>query len=267
MLRLDVAIPVYNAAATLEAATMSALQQPQVDTVWLVDDASTDNSLAVMQRLQQQHAERVRIIALPQNGGVSVARNQALWRSQAECIAFLDADDAYLPGALEAPWVALSQQPMLGLVRLGLLAQGFPTHFMQHPGFARAWQSLEMTVGGNTVFRRAVLLACGGFPEDALFRRLGGEDAALGIALTRASVVGTLFAEKTVVHNYRPGMHAERLLNAHLGLLSSAPASAEDLAAAEAVTQRIVQQLAAVRASLDVAQTGICPLHITRGEA
>ena len=122
--------------------------------------------------------------------------------------------DAYEVSALLPAYTALSRFTYLSLVRLKLRPVGFPNRYLTHPDFNRAWQQLEMTVGGNTVFRRNTLLACGGFPQDEIFRTFGGEDAALGIALTRSSVVGTLFGEQdaAVRHTYRPNIHAERLL-------------------------------------------------------
>ena len=59
-------------------------------------------------------------------------------------------------------------------------------------------------------------LACGGFPQDELFRQLGGEDGALGIATTKIAKVATLFNDVGVLHYCRDGMHAERLLDAIL---------------------------------------------------
>ena len=147
-------------------------------------------------------------------GGTARARNWGALQSRADFTAFLDADDAYEVSALLPAYTALSRFTYLSLVRLKLRPVGFPNRYLTHPDFNRAWQQLEMTVGGNTVFRRNTLLACGGFPQDEIFRTFGGEDAALGIALTRSSVVGTLFGEQdaAVRHTYRPNIHAERLL-------------------------------------------------------
>ena len=55
-----------------------------------------------------------------------------------------------------------------------------------------------------------------GFPQDDLFRQLGGEDGALGIATTKIAKVATLFNDVGVLHYCRDGMHAERLLDAIL---------------------------------------------------
>ena len=46
---IDVIIPCYNAAQTLERAVKSVLNQPHLGTLWLIDDASTDQTLSLAQ--------------------------------------------------------------------------------------------------------------------------------------------------------------------------------------------------------------------------
>ena len=263
---LDVIIPCYNAAATLRAAAESALAQSRVRTVWLVDDASQDDTAEVMSQLAAQYPQ-IRCACLPQNGGAAQARNWGVLQSDADFAAFLDADDAYETEALAPAYLALETIPYLALVRLKLRPAGFPDHYTAHPAFAEAWQRLEMTVGGNMVFRRSVLLACGGFPQDALFRRFGGEDAALGIALTRAAVVGTLFGDNdpAVIHNHRPGIHAEKLLDAALFGKIPDGMTAQHQAEAEAVTQRICAAVEGLKTTLSFGQTGITALQTDYG--
>ncbi|MDO4879202.1 MAG: glycosyltransferase family 2 protein [Neisseria sp.] len=260
----DVIIPCYRAAATLRRAAESALAQPGVRAVWLVDDASDDDTAGVMRRLAAEHP-RICCEFLPQNGGAARARNWGLLNSDAAYAAFLDADDEYEGGVLEAARMALDHVPQLAMVRLRLQPDGFPERYTRHEGFPKAWQRLAMTVGGNTVFRRTVLLACGGFPQHGLFRRFGGEDAALGIALTRAGVVGTLFDPRlpAVRHRYRPGIHAERLLDAELFGIPPADVDETHRAQAEEVTQAVCAALAAARAAFNPPQTGIMPLQVS----
>lgn len=263
---LDVIIPCYNAAATLRSAAESALVQSCVHTVWLVDDASQDDTAEVMAELAAQYPQ-IRCAHLPQNGGAAQARNWGALQSDADFAAFLDADDAYEAEALAPACLALETIPYLALVRLKLRPAGFPEHYTTHPVFAKAWRRLEMTVGGNMIFRRSVLLACGGFPQDPLFRRFGGEDAALGIALTRAAVVGTLFGDNdpAVIHNHRPGIHAEKLLDAALFGKMPDGMTERHQAEAEAVTQRICNALATVKTALAHPQTGITELKTDYG--
>lgn len=97
---ISVIIPAYNAAPFLERAVRSALDQSfGAIEVIMADDASTDSTLAVAQGLAERHAN-VKVIALPENGGPSVARNAAMAAAQGEWLAILDADDAFMPDHL-----------------------------------------------------------------------------------------------------------------------------------------------------------------------
>lgn len=258
---IDVIIPCYNAADTVRRAVESALAQPECSKVWLVDDASTDHTAAEIAALAAAD-ERMQAVYLPQNGGVAAARNHAARLSRAPLLAFLDADDEYEARVLEAAAVALTQHAHLGVCRLKMRPLNLPEHYAEADGFQTAWQTFEMTAGGNMVVRRSLFLAAGGFPEHELFRRLGGEDGALGIALTRACVVGTLFGrdEAAVRHYLRPQSHAFRLLDAMLFGQNATQLGAAELAEAEAVSAEIAVSLTALRDCLAVPQSGICTL-------
>ena len=94
---VDVIIPVYNAAAYVARAVDSALGQPMARVI-LVDDGSTDGSGRLCDALA---AANSRVTVLHQeNRGASAARNAGLQASGAAYVAFLDADDILLPGAL-----------------------------------------------------------------------------------------------------------------------------------------------------------------------
>lgn len=122
---LDIIIPCYNAAATLAEAAESALAQNVAQTVWLVDDASQDDTPRVIAALAARHP-KIRSLRLPQNSGAAAARNWGALHSTADYTAFLDADDAYETEALAAAAFALQHLPYLALVRLKLRPAGFP---------------------------------------------------------------------------------------------------------------------------------------------
>lgn len=92
-----VVIAARNAAQTIGAAIVSALREPQVAEVIVVDDASGDGTAAAA-RLADDGTGRLRVEHLETNLGPSAARNRAIGRSRAPFIAVLDADDAFLPG-------------------------------------------------------------------------------------------------------------------------------------------------------------------------
>ncbi len=93
---VDVIIPAYNAEATLRQAVQSVLETPGARAV-IVDDGSADGTADLCAEL----AKDVRVTVIRQeNAGVSAARNTGLAAATAEYVAFLDADDLLLPGAL-----------------------------------------------------------------------------------------------------------------------------------------------------------------------
>ena len=125
---------------------------------------------------------------------------------------------------------------------------------------------MRMTCGGSVVFRRAFFLACGGFPQDELFRQLGGEDGALGIATTKIAKVATLFNDIGVLHYCRDGMHAERLLDAILFQKAPQEITEEQMAQANGVTDEICRQINALKCGLNSSEIGIRPLVLERTE-
>lgn len=264
-LTLDVIIPCYNASETLERAVNSCLKQAEVRFIWLVDDASTDDTWEKMQALKQDYCDRIRLERFYENGGAAKARNFAAIQSDADLIAFLDADDEYQQGALTAAKIALQQLSYIGLVRLRMQAIDFPSKYTEHERFGYAWQQQMMTVAGNTVFRRLFFLACGGFPQHYLFRCFGGEDGALGLATVKMGVVGTLFDQNVagVLHYYRENIHGARLLDAILFEKHHPDILPKHLDQANQVTAQITQHLQAVKSMLNVEKTGVVPLKVT----
>jgi glycosyltransferase involved in cell wall biosynthesis len=95
---VSVVIPVYNGERTIARAIESALGQAFAPLeVIVVNDGSTDGTRAVVERFGAD----VRMVAQP-NGGAAAARNRALRESRGAFVAFLDADDEWLPGRVEA---------------------------------------------------------------------------------------------------------------------------------------------------------------------
>ncbi|QZK89621.1 glycosyltransferase [Flavobacterium sp. CHNK8] len=94
---ISIIIPVYNAALYVEKAIFSALQQPEVLEVLVVNDGSTDGSDEILQSIAST-TTRVTLLFHPQriNKGRSASRNLGLQHARGTYIAFLDADDYYL---------------------------------------------------------------------------------------------------------------------------------------------------------------------------
>lgn len=95
--RVGAIIPAYNAEAYIRDAITSVLEQshPDVECV-VVDDGSTDGTSAAA----AEFGERVRVVR-QENRGVSAARNRGAQEARSELLAFLDADDRWLPSRVE----------------------------------------------------------------------------------------------------------------------------------------------------------------------
>ncbi|MDQ3720403.1 MAG: glycosyltransferase, partial [Actinomycetota bacterium] len=113
---VSVCVPTRNQASYLGDALAGALAQ-DVDLELLVhDDASTDETAAVVARAEDS---RIRYVRHERPLGVAVNRNTCLAAARGRYVAWLDSDDEYLPGMLERQLAVLENGPEVGLVHGG----------------------------------------------------------------------------------------------------------------------------------------------------
>lgn len=117
---IDVIIPCYNAEAYIGPAIASVLAQTVLPTrILVVNDGSTDGSEVVIKEIIATKQSRVEIVLISQpNGGLSHARNTGIKQSEAQYLAFLDADDIWYPTKLEKQVQVFTQSPY---TRLGMV--------------------------------------------------------------------------------------------------------------------------------------------------
>ena len=116
VIRFSVIIPLYNKANFVLKSIESVLNQTFGDfEIVVVNDGSTDDSLSVVNGIKDA---RIRIFS-KENGGVSSARNFGIGEAQNEYIAFLDADDLWLPDYLEAIKGMIEMYPQAGIFATG----------------------------------------------------------------------------------------------------------------------------------------------------
>lgn len=94
--RVSIVVCNYNHARFIESALTSALNQTYPSQVVVVDDGSTDDSLAVL----ESWAQRVKLVTKP-NGGQRSAYNTGFEHCDGDVVLFLDADDVLQPDAVE----------------------------------------------------------------------------------------------------------------------------------------------------------------------
>lgn len=202
--RVSVVMPVRNGRAYIHEAIASVLEQSFTELeLIVVDDGSDDFDYRSLEALDA----RVRVLRL-EGRGVSAARNAGLALARGELLSFLDADDVWCPGKLEAQVRYLDARPEVGMVfgrylRWHANAQGeFPPaaalvqdcHSLQRAdpqrsGWLYGRLLTGLLVGMNTaMLRRGVLEQIGGFRTDL---RLG-EDHELWLRVSRVCQMHSL---------------------------------------------------------------------------
>jgi glycosyltransferase involved in cell wall biosynthesis len=122
--KVSIIIPAYNAATTIAASVQSIQNQTFKD--WelsIIDDGSTDNTLECIQLLAEGDA-KIQVISHT-NKGVSATRNLGIDRAKGEFIAFLDADDIWLPDKLASHLQHMEAKPsvVISFARVAFINQ------------------------------------------------------------------------------------------------------------------------------------------------
>ncbi len=112
---VSVIIPAYDSEKYIREAVESVIRESasaHVEAV-IVEDGSTDGTLAICEKLRERHPDIVSLYRHPDGGnhGVSATRNLGIEKSRGGLIAFLDADDYWLPGRLDKAVAMLADNP------------------------------------------------------------------------------------------------------------------------------------------------------------
>lgn len=236
---VSVVIPSYNREDSIVPAIESVLAQSYSDfELIVVDDASTDRTVAAMQSITDP---RLKIIAQEHNAGASVARNIGIEAAQGTWIAFHDSDDIWLPDKLERQ-MALLKTPNAGYVAaycgMLILEQGAAPetgtyvpadHVTPKEGDIAEMLLWDSFISTQTLIaRRTDLLAVGGFDPElpALID--------WGCVIRLAQLGPFAFVPDVLVHQFfsansitkTPGKRLKarlRILETHADLLAQRP--------------------------------------------
>lgn len=173
--RVAVVIPSFNYARFVSQAIDSVLAQTwPADEIIVVDDASTDDTLAVLEPYLQ--AGKIKLLQHAVNSGtVGASRNTGIAATDAEFVLCLDADDMIAPEYVETCLAAIKDRHEIGVVYVGvktineangqqMVHQGWP------PPFSWKFMSTRRIPANNCIptaslFRREMWERCGGYDE------------------------------------------------------------------------------------------------------
>jgi glycosyltransferase involved in cell wall biosynthesis len=116
---VSVVVPFLNAATFLEECIESVVGQTYAHwELLLVDDGSTDRSTEVAREYTARHADRIRYVEHPghENRGATTSRNLGIRHARGRYVAFLDADDAWLPAKLAEQVAIAEAEPEVSMV-------------------------------------------------------------------------------------------------------------------------------------------------------
>jgi glycosyltransferase involved in cell wall biosynthesis len=209
---VSVIIPLYNKAPYIARAIDSVLQQRYGDfELIIVDDGSTDEGPSLVRAYSDP---RVKLVTQP-NAGPGAARNRGIELAQGELLAFLDADDEWLPTFLEESLmllrqhgheVALISSCYYALPKGNSLAMDWRTRGLVDGVYqVDAAMNPELFVAllayispCTTLVRKAIVIKYGGYYAQE--RCLYGEDAHLWMKVLLNHAVAVDLTPRVMVH-------------------------------------------------------------------
>lgn len=187
--KISVVIPSYNCANYVGEAIESVFNQENYTNfeILVIDDGSQDHTREILANLIQKYGERLRYI-YQKNQGVSVARNHGIKLAEGEYIAFLDADDYFLPHKFTAQMQVFTDNPSSGIVHSGWRKVNSQGEFLQDitpwenvPHLdLEMWLKWKPVLPSAMIFRKDWLVKAGGF--DPRFPPAEDTDLALRLA-------------------------------------------------------------------------------------
>lgn len=201
--RVSVAVSTYQRAASLPR-LFEALEQQTLPVedfeVIVADNGATDDTAAVLQRLQATSPLRIRVVTAERNRGPAAGRNLAWKEGRAPIVAFTDDDCRPQPRWLEAGLEAMAESAVV----VGRTEPPPEQARLENGPFARVVRvhQARFFETCNVFYRRSDLEAAAGFDET--FRTPAGEDTDLALRI-RPRGEGVAFAEDALVyHDVRP---------------------------------------------------------------
>lgn len=218
--KVSIITPSYNQAGFLEQTIQSVLSQGYPNLEYcVVDGGSTDGSQAIIQR----YADRMAWWVSEKDSGQGEAINKGFARATGEIVAWLNSDDLYQPGAIQAAVQALEENPGAGMVFSDVLAingAGAPINTMRYGDWGLDDLLTFHIIGQPGVFMRRAALEQAGYLDlsyhwlldHELWLRVAQQASMRHVRAVWASA--RFHAEaKNVAHGERYGKDAYRIVD------------------------------------------------------
>jgi glycosyltransferase involved in cell wall biosynthesis len=217
---ISIVMALRNKESTIKRAINSVLNQTVRDFELIIVDGSTDHSTEIVRAIDDK-----RIVLIPEIGkGVGAARNQGIEKTTSDLVAFLDADDEYLPNYLETaikmsedyPQASAFFQRFEVVERNGIRADPYvrKSDRVQRDGIVHRYfrtiseGGVPMTTS-SVVVSRELLLALGGFKTNVWY----GEDTDLWGRIALNNMVAFDHNIGTIYHRDSPNRLSDKREN------------------------------------------------------
>jgi teichuronic acid biosynthesis glycosyltransferase TuaG len=183
-MRISAVITFHNRQQFIEETLQSVLSQTRpADEVTIVDDGSTPQAAEFLDKI----AGAATVVHLPENRGVSVARNAGIEHSTGELIAFLDDDDIWLPDKLRIQAEYMESHPEVSASHTGVVVfdeGGSERVYNDKPSPLKVADCLSIShiVPSSLMMRKDALGMLGGFDTEFRYH----EDLELQIRMVAA---------------------------------------------------------------------------------
>jgi glycosyltransferase involved in cell wall biosynthesis len=198
--KVSVVVPTHNRRDLLEETIRALFRQdldPQLYEVIVVDNASSDGTTAMLERLVEEAPTRLLALRLTEDRGPAAGRNVGLIHARGEQVAFTDSDCLPSAGWLGACLEKMT--PEVGVVQGQTLpdpskGQPFFNHFIETRRLDGSFST------SNVCYRRGAICAAGGFDPRCDY----WEDTDLGWRVRRDGWMMTFNEEAIVYHQVLP---------------------------------------------------------------
>jgi glycosyltransferase involved in cell wall biosynthesis len=215
-LSVDVVIPCFNGSQYIKECILSVLNQTfSVCHIIVVNDGSTDSTSYILKELQGLDS---RIIVIDQtNRGLPYSRNIGAIRTDSTHIAFLDADDFWLPNKLsnqikiarDSPQISVASEYLIFRHGEIVLPRARSTYLEIKPKGLLTFNQIIPGSGSSSLIARDIFIESGGFSEDLEY----AEDLDLWIRLASLSEWKISKSSDVVIRHNPHGMQSQRKIS------------------------------------------------------